>query len=392
MVQTPGDIRLAHASHRQVVFMPWACMHPQDRVSWGTIVLAPWESVAKSASDQPVRSHVSSLMRMYRSSASSEWGGVQRGIGILTVGDQAFVPLSARQSEAIEEFRTLLFLCALSSGIHHVGPNAGHALSTAENFSLVYQNFEVGRDSLSERTGAILTLTSIGYRIGSTKFVKPGNVPSPMRFEYDEALLTSLKRLNRGDARLLRRIIRAAAAFCESYHNTPALDVNARVLLQASAFEILLVLPEQAPRNEYKSRVEAFRARPAERGSRTSSRSGGRSTASRAPSLDCGRIASISCGTESCMALRWRAVTTFFVEYSTKCWWRLRYSSRAPKRSSMKRTSRALDAPLTPIASTGEEQSAITMRRALDFARELIGHRGWDTSSVEGRNLARTSW
>jgi hypothetical protein len=138
-------------------------------------------------------------------------------------------------------------------------------LSTAENFSVIHQNFQVGKDSLSESTGTILTLTSMGYRIGSTRFVKPGYVPSPMRFEYDEALLSSLARLRRGNVRMLRRIIRASSAFYESYYNSPALDVNARILLQASAFEILLDLPEKSPRKEFKNRVEALCARAGER-------------------------------------------------------------------------------------------------------------------------------
>lgn len=256
---------MAEPDYGQVVSTPRACTRSHDSVTWGDIRLSPWESLRKSITDRPLRSHLSSLMRMYRSSASSEWGGVQRGIGILTVGGQQFVPLDEPGQRAVEEFRAMLFLCSLSSGVHRVGPNAGHSLFTTENFSVVYQNFQVGKNSLSESSGTILTLTSIGYRIGSTKFVKPGYVPSPSRFEYDETLLHSLARLRRGDARLLRRITRAASAFCESYHNSPALDVNARILLQASAFEILLDLPEKAPRKEFKNRVEELCARAGDR-------------------------------------------------------------------------------------------------------------------------------
>lgn len=250
---------------RQVAFMPWACMRPGDHVSWGRVSLTPWESLAKKLSDRALRSHIGSLMRMYRSSASSKWGGVQRGIGILTVDELPFQPLEGAQAKAVEEFRSVLFLCNLSAGVHHSGPNAGHSLATAENFSLVYQNFQVGKDSLSETSGTLLTLTNMGYLIGSTRFIKPSFVPTPLRFEYDDTLLRALWRLRRLNARLLRRILRAAATFYESYHNSPAVDVNARILLQASAFEILLDLPEKAQRREFKNRVEALCARPGER-------------------------------------------------------------------------------------------------------------------------------
>lgn len=256
---------MTEARQLQVAFMPWASLGPEDRVAWNGVVLAPWETVGKSVDDGALRSHLNSLMRMYRSSASTEWGGVQKGIGILSVGELTFAPLSPGQTTAIQDFRSGLFLAALSSAVHRAGPDSGHLISTSENFSLVFQNFQVGQDRLSEESGTIIRLVSMGYRINSTRFVKPGYVPTPMSFKYDEALLRSFDVLRRGNSRLVRRILRAAATFYESFYNSPALDVNARILLQASAFETHLDLPEKGPREAFKDRVEMYCARPGDR-------------------------------------------------------------------------------------------------------------------------------
>jgi uncharacterized protein YraI len=52
------------------------------------------------------------------------------------------------------------------------------------------------------------------------------------------------------------RVLRATAVFIESYYNAENVDIRARILLHASAFEILLDLPEQGQRKVFKERVE----------------------------------------------------------------------------------------------------------------------------------------
>lgn len=248
-----------------VVLMPWLSLRSGDVIRYGDVSVRPWEDMRADVTDAPVRDQLDQLVAMYHSSPSSEWGGQQRGVGIVIVGAATFQPLSEPQREKVRAFRALAFLASLAKTVHHSGPNAGHYILTAENFELVFQNFYPGQDRITDQSGILLRMTNIGGRIATTRFVKPSFVPNPMRVDVDEALLASLESMPRGHRRLEQRILRAASTYCESYHNTPALDAHARILLQASAFEILLNLPQQAPRLAFKNRVEALLASPRDR-------------------------------------------------------------------------------------------------------------------------------
>lgn len=106
------------------------------------------------------------------------------------------------------------------------------------------------------RTAAVVRVTHLGYKIGETEFLRPPHVLNPMRFRTDDKLLNQLDWLRQRQRALYRRIIRAAAVFLESYYNAPNVDIRARILLQAAAFEILLDLPEGAARQAFKDHVE----------------------------------------------------------------------------------------------------------------------------------------
>ena len=241
---------------RQLVLMPYASLGTADRITWGGITVTPWEVLRNGIAHEPLRAQIDRLLAMYWTSSSAAFGRPQRGIGVIQLPGQVFRPLSEAEERRVREFQAALFLASLAKRLHHSGPNAGHGIATAENFQLVYQNFVVGVDRVTERSGVLVALSEIGHKIDSTRFVRPPYVPTPSTFECDQVLLSELERMGRGQVRQMRRIIRSAAVFLESYHNSPAVDVNARVLLQAAAFEILWDLPSSQQRKELKERVE----------------------------------------------------------------------------------------------------------------------------------------
>ena len=59
--------------------------------------------------------------------------------------------------------------------------------------------------------------------------------------------------------------MRAVTVFLESYYNTPSVDVRARVLLQAAAFEILFDLPDWNQRAAYRDAIEKWISKPADK-------------------------------------------------------------------------------------------------------------------------------
>ncbi|KPK57048.1 MAG: hypothetical protein AMS21_12000 [Gemmatimonas sp. SG8_38_2] len=58
------------------------------------------------------------------------------------------------------------------------------------------------------------------------------------------------------DLGLFNRILRATDVFIGSYYNSHTISIPARILLQASAFEILLDLPDTGQRRQFKDDVE----------------------------------------------------------------------------------------------------------------------------------------
>lgn len=90
-------------------------------------------------------------------------------------------------------------------------------------------------------------------------------MPRPLQSQFNGDLLSALRAVKQYDKRLFRRIVGATSVFMESYYNTPSLDLRVRVLLQATAFEVLLDLPDSIPRKAFKDRIEELTGIPGER-------------------------------------------------------------------------------------------------------------------------------
>src|SRR5260221_13006967 len=61
---------------------------------------------------------------------------------------------------------------------------------------------------------------------------------------------------------LYDRVLRTTDLLFESYYNNPNVSLNARILLQVSALEVLLDLPTERPRMHLKAEIEAMTVLP----------------------------------------------------------------------------------------------------------------------------------
>lgn len=138
-------------------------------------------------------------------------------------------------------------------------------MATAENFSPVYQKFNLENNYMTEMDGYIVPTMHGGLEINKVKYYRPAFILSPMRFEIDKDLFNSLLELKIKRPRIFKRIINATELFFESYYNSTLISRNARILLQASAFEILLNLPEREQRKVFKEKIEKETALPGEK-------------------------------------------------------------------------------------------------------------------------------
>jgi hypothetical protein len=244
----------------QLVFMPYLALGGRDRIQIGNVEIWNYDRQKTFIGNDPLRARVDELLSMYRQNGRDADKSTRlRDIGVVIVGGECGLqPLRNDEFEKVQEARHLLFLCCLSKNCLLRGPDVGHKMITSENFEIIRQNFVLDSPYISEVTGAILRIQIGGYTISGTKFTKPTYVNLPFRFETDELLLEALLSLRGSDPTLFRRITRAAGLFLESYYNSHSVDMGARVLLQAAAYEVLFELPKNGPRKTFKDQIEAL--------------------------------------------------------------------------------------------------------------------------------------
>src|SRR5260370_18074603 len=184
-------------------------------------------------------------------------------MGIISIGDIDFRQGTDADMAIGGEIRLILFLAWIAqNNVRLQGANAGLYIATSENFELAYQNFQLESDIISESAGYIVTHQIWGHKISETSFNAPSHVPRPLSVSFDDNLRASLMRLEATDRALYDRILRATDLLFESYYNNPNVSLNARILLQVSALEVLLDLPTEGQRRRLKEVIEAKTALP----------------------------------------------------------------------------------------------------------------------------------
>lgn len=274
-------------THRQLVYFPYLALGNVDELRDGNITV--WNADKKLdayVADPETRRHVRALLDLNRAPGREAGTPLPvSGIGVVSIRSVDFRPLTASEKSRVGDLRAKLFLAALSHNAKlKSGVNAGHSLYTTENFDIVYQNFKVGSKSVSEETGFLVRVQTMGYTIAETRWFRPRHVPSPSPFRTDDKMLSELDWLRAADRQTYRRILRAAAVFMESYYNASNVDAAARVLLQLMAFEILLEIPDDKQRMHFKQQIGSLcRVRGEREVSYLSERPGGKKVTEHGP-------------------------------------------------------------------------------------------------------------
>jgi hypothetical protein len=242
----------------ELVYFPYIALAGVNEIRFGRTRVWNSRLLEKEIGDEQLRQRVAALLASHRLPPTSSKRASQpvSDMGVVSVGDSDFRPLSPAHSRETTDARCALFLACLSHNVGLLGPNAGFSTYTAENFDLHGYKIDLSSSYFAQSSGALIEIIHGGYRYGEAEFPTPLHVPWPTPFKYDEDLLHAVEHLRRSHGRLYRRVIRAASVFIESYYNTRSLDINARVLLQATAFEVLLDLPDTQQRLAFKNAIE----------------------------------------------------------------------------------------------------------------------------------------
>lgn len=236
----------------QITYFPYLALKEIEELNFGGFkVWNPKKKLAEYIPDESLRNQVKTLL-----STNIRGGRVIEDMGVVSIGDTDFREFNLEEYQSINELKLLLFLSFLArNNVIADGPNGGWMVATSENFSPVFQNFQLGSDDIAESAGFIVNLGIGGYKISQTQFKAPSHVIETMRFSLDGKLITQLLSLKNRHKGLYNRILRATDLLFESYFNDSNVSQNTRILLQVSSYEVLLDLPESGQRRVLKNEI-----------------------------------------------------------------------------------------------------------------------------------------
>ena len=243
-----------------LAYFPYLHMKDTDEVDFGFAKV--WNFDKKKDEyipDAKMKAKIEGLLAVY----TSEYKRPVTDIGIISIGVVNFEPFTEKDNELLRLIRLILFICFISqNNTVSQNPNSGHQMATSENFDIILQNFVLDSDFLSERGGEVVGFLKGGFKASEMNFQTPTYVPSSYKFILDGELFSLLLKIKKEKPLVFKKIINAVGIFLESYFNTHQVSKNARILLQMSAFEILLDLPEKRQREVFKNTIEKYTILP----------------------------------------------------------------------------------------------------------------------------------
>ena len=243
--------------HYQVSFMPWTGLRKAFTV--GPIAFWSYpEDATVRISDQEMRSY---LDRYFKSYVDNTGQPVQ-SIVVCSYGDSYFRTLNAVEYEDLRNCCDILVFVTIAPQVRSAISGMKKTLGppSSDAFELVTQNFELNSDDIHVRAG---TRTSAGWRIGEITFSKPWSVGGSFGTP-NEALITAFhKSFDPGFPKDLRdRLFRALEWFRLAHTENEQISEPSKIVMMATAFEILLQFPRNGKRKHFVKYMETNIASP----------------------------------------------------------------------------------------------------------------------------------
>ena len=244
---------MANKQHH-IIYFPHLTMRDVPEIDFGFMKIWNFKVLKeKYIPDEKLRSKIEKIFSSYQ----EYFRGQIKDIGIVSIGTMDFRVFTQEEKADVRLARLILFLSFVSkANTIPFNGNTGHQMASSENFNEVYQNFTLEDDHMAESGGYIAPYMHGGFVMGEIKHIKPSFIPSPGKFDIDANLFNSLLELKDKKPKVFERITNATELLFESYYNSHIVSINARVLLQMSALEILLDLSEAGQRKHFKEIIE----------------------------------------------------------------------------------------------------------------------------------------
>jgi hypothetical protein len=225
---------------KQVWFMPWAGLNKELTI--GPIMFSSFSAARSHVPDKTLREHLERYFRCY----IDHQGQPVQSVTIASHGAIDFRELGQQESSEIRAgVDALLFstICPTTKAAV-CGNNNTMGPPSAERYQLLAQNFNLGDDHVAVRAGSVL---SGGWKIGEISFPMPWSLGGSFGTPESE-LVTGFSKIFDSTFPLdvKERLLRSLEWFRFAHVESDEISLLSKVVMMATAFEIILDVPPEA--------------------------------------------------------------------------------------------------------------------------------------------------
>jgi len=241
---------ITNQEHSQISFLPWAGLREELRI--GPIIFWPFSKAKCKIHNERMLNHLTKYFRSYVDHQS-------KPVDTITICSHKNIDFRILYNEEYNDLRNavnVLIFCIIApqTKIAVCANNNSMGPPSAEVFQLITQNFKPGDDHIAVRAGSVL---SGEWKIGEINFPKPwstgGNFGTP-----DTELIKSFNKVFDStfpqDTR--ERLFRSLEWFRLAHVEDDEVSPLSKIVMMATAFEILLQFPRKNKRKYFVDYME----------------------------------------------------------------------------------------------------------------------------------------
>lgn len=232
-------IRQNKLKHLQFTFLPYISIKEDLKI--GEVLLWPFYiKKDKYIKDFLIRSQIEKFLKQY---VDIKQKPLQNITMVSYKSPDNFHPLTETQSRKIRDTVTILCFSTIIK-------NTKWCAFSSDDFQLFHQNFIPGDERIAPASGSFIRRTVGGLKIKEVLFITPFYISHGWDISYDESILRALEKLqqDKKSKEFYRRIITSLEWVSYAYTNVDNFNYASRIVMMATAFEILL--------NGFKDRFE----------------------------------------------------------------------------------------------------------------------------------------
>lgn len=229
----------------QVSFLPWAGIENEFQI--GPIKFTPLNKAYKKIKDSSIKEHLTKIFKSY----VDHQGRPVETILLCSYSDMDFHYLTEEESKELMNAVDILVFCIIAPAIKRAvcANNRSMGPPSTEIFQVINQNFQLGINHITVQAGSSI---SGGWEIGEVTFPKPWATGGSFGTPDKELIQGFCKVFDSSFSEDVReRVFRSLEWFRMSHVENPEVSMFSKIVMMATAFEILLQVPNTSNKKKW---------------------------------------------------------------------------------------------------------------------------------------------